>query len=121
MATNIVKGNIGNALHSVAPDHVVATSDEIFDETLGQYQDQINKQKSLVGNANASAVESKVNVMMDCLVDVISKIVFHSGTPYIIPSELQSPLSLSRYPVGDGTTPAICGQAICGQTICGTI
>lgn len=120
MATNIVKGNIGNALHSIAPDHTVATSDEIFDVELNQYQDQINKQKSLVGNANASAVENKVNAMMDCLVDVISKIVFHSGTPYPIPQELQEHLALSRYNSGT-TTPAICGQAICGQTICGTV
>lgn len=39
----IVKGNIGNALHSVAPDHIVATADEIFDEALGQYQNEINQ------------------------------------------------------------------------------
>lgn len=122
MATNIVKGNIGNALHSVAPDHIVATADDIFDEVLGQYQDQINKQKSLIGNSNSSAVEVKVNALMDCLVDVISKLVFHSGTPYTIPQELQSHLALSRYNAGGGTTtPAICGQAVCGQTICGTI
>lgn len=39
---NIVKGNIGNALHSVAPDHIVTTSDEVFDETLQMYQNKIN-------------------------------------------------------------------------------
>lgn len=39
----IIKGNIGNALHSVAPDHIVATADEIFDEALGQYQNEINQ------------------------------------------------------------------------------
>ena len=39
---NIVKGNIGNALHSVAPDHIISTADEIFDENLQQYQEDIN-------------------------------------------------------------------------------
>ena len=39
---NIVKGDIGNALHSVAPDHIVTTSDEVFDETLQMYQNEIN-------------------------------------------------------------------------------
>ncbi len=39
----IVKGNIGNALHSVAPDHIVTTADEIFDENLQQYQSEVNR------------------------------------------------------------------------------
>lgn len=39
---NIVKGQIGNALESVAPDHTVATADGIYDETAGKYQDTIN-------------------------------------------------------------------------------
>lgn len=41
---DIVKGNIGNALHSVAPDHIVTTSNEIFDESKQEYQDVINRQ-----------------------------------------------------------------------------
>ena len=39
----IVKGNIGNALHSVAPDHIVTVADEIFDEELQMYQSEINR------------------------------------------------------------------------------
>lgn len=38
----IVKGDIGNALHSLAPDHITATSNEVFDETQQQYQDDLN-------------------------------------------------------------------------------
>lgn len=41
--SNIVKGKIGNALESVAPDGIVATADAIFDETKGKKQDQINE------------------------------------------------------------------------------
>lgn len=40
---NIVKGNIGNALHSVAPDHITTTADEIFDEESQMYQNDINR------------------------------------------------------------------------------
>jgi len=39
---DIVKGKIGNALESVAPDGIVATADAIYDETKGKYQEQIN-------------------------------------------------------------------------------
>ena len=40
---NIVKGKIGNALMSVAPDGIVATADAIYDETKGKSQEQINE------------------------------------------------------------------------------
>jgi len=43
----IVKGNIGNAVHSVAPDHIVTTADEIFDETAQKYQSEINQETML--------------------------------------------------------------------------
>ena len=38
----ISKANIGNALTSVAPDHVVAVANDIYDETLDKYQSDIN-------------------------------------------------------------------------------
>lgn len=40
----IPKGKIANALTSVAKDHIVATTDDIFDERLQEYQSEINKQ-----------------------------------------------------------------------------
>ena len=40
---DIHKGNIGNALHSVAPDHVVTTAYELFDEQRQEYQEDINE------------------------------------------------------------------------------
>ena len=41
---DIVKGNIGNALHDVSPNHVVTTADEIYDQTQEQYQDILNRE-----------------------------------------------------------------------------
>ena len=75
--------------------------------------------KSTTGNANTTLIEDKVNAMIGCLLDMINNVVFHSGTPFVTPQQLQSRLELLRYTYS-GTTPAICGQAICGQTICGT-
>ena len=75
--------------------------------------------KSTTGNANATSIEDKVNALIDCLQTLIRGVVFHSGTPFVSPEELDTQLELLRYTYS-GITPAICGQAICGQTICGT-
>ena len=80
-----------------------------------------NDEKSSVGNSNASSVEGKVNAVIDFLVTLVDKVVFHSGTPFVTPDELKSQLNLLRYPYSDSSaTTALCGQAICGQAICGT-
>lgn len=76
-------------------------------------------EKSRTGNTNATSIESKVNAIIYCLQLFIRGAVFHSGTPFVSPEELDSQLELLRYSYSS-TTPAICGQAICGQTICGT-
>ena len=76
--------------------------------------------KSRTGNTNATSIEGKVNALIDCLLDLIDGVAFHSSTPFVTPQELRSQLELLRYTYS-GTTPAICGQAICGQTICGII
>lgn len=39
---NLAKGNIGNALHSTAAEHVVAESTEIYDQTQKAYQNELN-------------------------------------------------------------------------------
>lgn len=75
--------------------------------------------KSSTGNTNATSIESKVNALIDCFRTLIQGVVFHSGTPFVSPKELDTQLELLRYSYSS-TTPAICGQAICGQTICGT-
>ena len=41
---NIAKAPIGNAVESVAPDHIVTTADQIYDEALGKYQSELNQQ-----------------------------------------------------------------------------
>ena len=42
MAKKIIKGKIGNAITSVAEDHIVVVSDDIFDEKHQMYQSEIN-------------------------------------------------------------------------------
>lgn len=39
----VVKSNVANALSSAAADHVIAVADDIYDEDLGRYQSDINK------------------------------------------------------------------------------
>ena len=38
----ISKGKIGNALTSVAGNHVIAVAADIYDEKVGEYQENIN-------------------------------------------------------------------------------
>lgn len=42
MAKKIIKGKIGNAITSVAEDHIVVVSEDIFDEKHQKYQSEIN-------------------------------------------------------------------------------
>jgi hypothetical protein len=41
---DIIKGKIGNALRCVAPNHIVAVANDIYDETLEKYQSELNSQ-----------------------------------------------------------------------------
>ena len=40
--TKIIKGKIGNAITSVAEDHIVVVSEDVFDEKHQKYQSEIN-------------------------------------------------------------------------------
>ena len=42
MAKKIIKGKIGNAITSVAEDHIVVVSEDVFDEKHQMYQSEIN-------------------------------------------------------------------------------
>lgn len=49
---DIVKGKIGNALTSAASNHVVATTNDIYDESIGKYQNVLNNDlQGIVENA----------------------------------------------------------------------
>ena len=81
---------------------------------------ELNDDKSLVGNTNASALESKINALISCINSLVNKIVFYTGTPFTLPQELNSQLNLSRYSYSDTTAnTALLGSAICGQALCG--
>ena len=53
----IAKGNIGNALHSTAKDHVTTFVDEVFDEDNQKYQSEINDELDKKLNRNLLAIE----------------------------------------------------------------
>lgn len=53
----IAKGNIGNALHSIAKDHVATFVDEVFDEDKQKYQSEINDELDKKLNRNLLAIE----------------------------------------------------------------
>ena len=76
--------------------------------------------KSTTGNTNATTIEGKVNALIDCLRLLIPNIVFHAGTPFVSPQELDSYLELLRYTYSGVSTTAKCGQAVCGVAVCGT-
>lgn len=121
---------IYGAIRAMTEDGKAAFAQQVFDETQGRFQSAINQdlnravagadEKSRTGNTNATSIEDKVNALIDCIQTLIQGVVFHSGTPFVSPEELNSQLELLRYSYSS-TTPAICGQAICGQTICGVI
>ena len=53
----IAKGNIGNALHSTAKDHVTTFVDEVFDEDNQKYQSDINDELDKKLNRNLLSIE----------------------------------------------------------------
>ena len=53
----IAKGNIGNAQHSIAKDHVTTFVDEVFDEDNQKYQSEINDELDKKLNRNLLAIE----------------------------------------------------------------
>lgn len=57
MPNEIVKGRIGNALMSVAPDHILGVANDIFDEELQMYQSEINKLSGVYDISVAHASE----------------------------------------------------------------
>lgn len=59
---NITKGDIANALHSTAADHVTAVAEDVFDENLQEYQSDINSthKQELAKKANAEDVNNSM-------------------------------------------------------------
>ena len=76
-------------------------------------------------NTNSLFIEQKVNALISCVIALIKGVVFHSGTPFISPTALETQLNLLRLTSASGggstgaSTSSICGIAICGKAICG--
>lgn len=86
----IAKGIIGNALTSAATDHVVAVSNDVYDEHLEKYQSEIN--------ANVAANDIKldsVSLAANKITELLSNTTFSDSTELVqrlitIKSELDS-------------------------------
>lgn len=61
---DIVKGKIGNALTSAASNHVVATANDIYDENLGDYQNNINLILSDIGQDSYTINENDTAIVI---------------------------------------------------------
>lgn len=117
---SITKGNIGNALHSVAPDHVVAIADDIYDETLNKYQSELNQQigqggyNPPQGGIPKSDLSSSVQASLDKADTAVpntrtvngkalsSNITLNASDVGALPSSTTIPTSLSQL-TGDAT------------------
>lgn len=53
---NIVKANIGNALHSVAEDHISVVATDVFDERTQKYQSEVNEEQETEIKENKDAI-----------------------------------------------------------------
>ena len=76
----IVKGKISNALTSAAKNHIVATTDDLYDTNFLEYQDEINKRVSTdIENiqSDVEALTGKVNTLqgdVDALENRVDKV-----------------------------------------------
>lgn len=76
----IAKGKIANALTSAAKNHIVATTDDLYDTNFLEYQDEINKristdievvkEKAEVLETNVDAVELDVSLLKEHVSDI---------------------------------------------------
>ena len=76
----IVKGKIANALTSAAKNHIVATTDDLYDTNFLEYQDEINKristdievvkEKAEVLETDVDAVELDVSLLKEHVSDI---------------------------------------------------
>lgn len=66
---NIVKGDIGNALHDISPNHVIGTADEIYDSVIKARQSEINQ---MVLSLDGSSLRFSENSDPSSIIDNIS-------------------------------------------------
>lgn len=67
---DIVKGKIGNALTSAASNHVVATANDIYDESIGKYQNEINGGLYSMPIATALGISTKYDADSNLVLNI---------------------------------------------------
>lgn len=72
-------------------------------------------------NYNSALIQQKINALISCIQELITIIVFHSGTPYRLPNDLQSQIQLFETVAIDTQQSHVakCGKALCGCAVCG--
>lgn len=100
---NIAKAPIGNAVESVAPDHVVTTADQIYDETLKKYQNELNQQigQAGQGTVKGAKVGSGTTINPDANGIVTLPNYTENATPHIAPTSAEVKSALGT---GSGKT-----------------
>lgn len=100
----IKKGKIGNALESVAPDHVIAVAADVFDETLNKYQSELNQQigQAGQGTVKGAKVGSGSTISPDANGIVTLPNYTENATPHIAPSSTEVKNALGA--TSSGTT-----------------
>lgn len=66
----IVKGKIANAITSAAKNHIVATTDDIYDTNFSEYQDEINRRLS----NDINTLQDEVGEINSNVIDINNKI-----------------------------------------------
>lgn len=108
---------IENYTGDITAEDVNRIMTETLDHLGTTEENAIQMASKVIEDSNSDKIEIKVNAIMACLADLVTKIVFHSGVPYQLPTELRNALALTKY--STPTQRAICGECVCGEVICG--
>lgn len=101
MAKKIIKGKIGNAITSVAEDHIVVVSEDVFDEKHQKYQSEIND-ISMSGSYWNSTTKQ---VLFDRLKSNLAQCI-NDGTIYFVKD---SNGNFTQLALGDGSKSHVVG------------
>lgn len=92
-------------------------------DNISNFDEYLQNSAQNVGrvNYNSALIQRKINALISCIQELITIIVFHSGTPYRLPNDLQSQIQLFETVAINvqQSHVAKCGKALCGCAICG--
>lgn len=104
MEKKIIKGKIGNAITSVAEDHIVVVSEDVFDEKHQKYQSEIND-IAIGGTKWEGEYERGTKVLFDRLKSNLAQCI-NDGTIYFVKD---SNGNFTQIALGDGSKSHVVG------------